>query len=177
MKELTKQMKSVLKTFDMLDNRDMTINVYTDIKNDVKGFIHFAYVHYVGSGLKDTYKAKLKSECHSFDNTADLNIEFSSYESNEDRIVIDKTKMLSHRLLKIIFYIHDRQKMYDVYDIFIKWGNNRQKPIKYEDTEMTMTIPPDDPSDPNYKTYMKQWFKFCEENPEWIQKLKEDGVI
>ena len=177
MKELVKQMKSILKTFDMLDNRDMTINVYTNTDHDVHGLVHFAYVHYIGNGLKNKYKAKFKSKYHSFDNTADLNIEFSSYESNEDKIMIDKTKMLSHRLLKVVFYVNDWEKVHDVYNIFIKWGANRQKPIKYEDNEMTMTVPPDDPSDPNYKQYMKQWFKFCEETPEWIQKLKEDGVI
>lgn len=176
MHELRKQMISVLKVFDMLNQRNMTINVYTDNNHDEQHLTHFAYVYYAGIELKKCYKAIVKSKYRFFDETADLNIEFSAYKSNENKIVLKKDKMLSHKLLQVIFYFNDYEKISNAFDLYIKWSNSRKivkcdKPI-----ELEMTVPPDDPSNPNYKTHMKKWFKFCEENPKWIQKLKNECI-
>lgn len=178
MENLEKKMLSILDTFNKLDNLPITINVYTNLENDVKGFVHFAYVYYLGSGLKEKYKAKISSKYHSFDENVRLNIEFSAYESTEDNIILDKSKMLSQNLLKVVFYINDKQKMNKMYKIFINWGNNRQKPLKNTTSnELTMCIPPDDPTDYNYKAHMKQWFQFCKENPKYVADLKTKDQI
>jgi hypothetical protein len=65
-----------------------------------------------------------------------------------------------------------------MYEIFINWGNSRQKLlINTMSNELTMCIPPDGQTDYNYKAHMKQWFQFCKENPEYVADLKAKGQI
>ena len=37
--------------------------------------------------------------------------------------------------------------------------------------ELTMCIPPDDPTNPNYNKWMDEWVKLCDENPKFVEQV------
>ena len=165
MNHLLREMKKITNLLEKFDSKHMLINAY--VTHDVNGLIHFLPIKYAGA-LKNTISAKCINK-KSFDHKANLNIEFSCFESNSNHISIDKTKMLSHKILKIKIEFCDWFRAKDAYvTVVLPWIRNRERPIT-QSPDWTMCIPPDS-DDANYKKYMKKYLQFCKDNPEFFRK-------
>ena len=167
MKNLEQEMLKIIKLLKKLDFINMSINAY--VGNDYDGFAQFIPGSYIVN-VKESYPVKfIYHGKKTYDKNANLNIEFSAIQSNEDYVKIVKDKMLSHKILKIEFHINDWVKMKDAYvEILVPWFKSRQKKVTYDNNEWVMCIPPEK-NDINYKKHMKQYLEFCKENPDFFK--------
>lgn len=164
---LYREITKLLNVLEKFYYRDMHINVY--ILKDFNNFIkNQLIVDYTGCINKDIYHVKFTARNKKYIVSTNLNLEFSCNKSNYDKILIDKSKMLSHKLLKVKIFFKNYEELFDSYAKIVP--PRVQKFKKYDKSEWIMCIPPGDKSNPNYKNYLKQYFKVCEENPKLFIK-------
>lgn len=162
---LCKEMENLVRFLEKFYFKKM--NIYTCRTDDFDSFALNVEMKYV-TNIHKTYPVHFISTKKFFKDFVHLNIEFSCYQSDNNKIVIDKEKMLSDRILKVIFYCKNIGELEDAFHtIFIPRVNRYKKHDFGGPIEFTMCVPPNNFKDPNYKNYLKEWFKFCEENPEY----------
>ena len=164
-KILYKEMKQLAQILEKFYHKKMNIYAYT--KDDCHSFAWNVEMKYAVN-IRKIYPVHFVSAIRFFKDFVHLNIEFSCYLSDKDAIVVDKKKMLSDRILKVTFYCKNVDELWEVYhEVFVPHMNRYKSHERPESIECGMCVPPNNFKDPNYKNYLKEWFKFCEENPEY----------
>jgi len=121
------EMKKLIKLLQIFDKRKMNINVFSSI-DETKLSYGFA-IHYSARIDKEKYPVRFFFEHHKHPRyEMNLNIDFCSFKSDKNYIIIKKDKMLSsEKLLTIKFFVNDNQKMRDSFNLIIRpWADKRK---------------------------------------------------
>jgi len=165
-------MQKITKLLEVFYTKNMTIKVYSE--HDVKGLAEQMSGEYV-SNLKSIYPVKFIWRKLDRNLPADLTILFSCYESNEDKVIIDKEKLFSHKELKIKFYFQHWKELGDAYsDIFIPWASKFKHRTFNKPIELEMCSLPNDASHPRYREWKKDYFKFLSANPQFARSVQNE---
>ena len=148
--------KSFTSLFEKLYTKKTTVNIYSNTPDNM---FDISIGVAITTDLKSQYPVKFDS-FFAFTDYCEFNIEINNYQSNKNKIVFDKSQLLSKRYLKIDFYYQEYKDLKDFIIKLKEWSKKyKTSYVKREPVEFTMIVPPDDKSDPNYKKYMKQYWK------------------
>ena len=163
-----KKMNKIIKIFEDIYKKPWLVRVRPG--DDVNGLIHFMNV-YCCAHVNKEYPVKFYHKIRNRNDIINLDVVFSSYESDKDDFIIKKT----NNRIDILFYFKNWHDVNDsIGGTFIPGLERfKNRPPSNGPLEFTMCIPPDDPSDPNYNKYMKEFEEFERENPKLVAHLKE----
>ena len=124
---LEKEMKKLIKLLQIFDKREMNVNVYTST-DEAKISLGFG-IQYAARIDKEKYPIRFFYEHRKHPRyEMDLNIDFCSFKSDKNYIIIEKDKILSEKLLTIKFFVNDYRKVHESYDrILSPWFDKRKR--------------------------------------------------
>lgn len=123
MNKLTKSMNNVIKFLSFIDKRKMLVNVY--VKDDEESMVKFIPALY--TKRTDNLPVRFMPRTGKFEQSADLNIIMNSYKSDEGKIILDKSRMLSEKIAEISFYYADEDAMNEaLYYQLRLWAKSRK---------------------------------------------------
>ena len=124
---LEKEMKKLIKLLQIFDKRKINVNVYTST-DEAKISLGFG-IQYAARIDKEKYPVRFFYEHQKHPRyEMNLNIDFCSFKSDKNYIIIEKDKILSEKLLTIKFFVNDYRKIHESYDrILSPWFDKRKR--------------------------------------------------
>ena len=153
MKQVIRSAKNIYGLFKKFYGKNIRVNVMTSGNYNVS--LNITMI--VAARLKSQYKFYLDLCTPSeYD---DLNIRINTTNSNKMEVVFNKEKLLSERFLEINIFYREEKDLHNLYTELRKLTAPYKDHTPRKPVELEMLVPPDDKTDPNYKKYMKQYWK------------------
>ena len=153
MKQVISSAKNIYGFFKKFYGKKIRVNVMTSGDYNVSLNI----IMIVAARLKPQYKFYLDLCTPSeYD---DLNIKINTINSNKMEVVFNKEKLLSERFLEINIFYREKEDLHNLYVELRRLTTPYKDYTPRKPVELEMLVPPDDKTDPNYKKYMKQYWK------------------
>jgi len=152
MKALVEGARNIHDFFRKFYGKNTRVNLLSDNYN-VK--LNMSII--IAGGLKPQYKCCL--DIFESSEVGVVTVKLNTILSNEVKISFNKEKLISERFLEINIFYRDKEDLNNLYVELKKLTSPYKDHTPKKPVELEMLVPPDDKTDPNYKKYMKQYWK------------------
>lgn len=158
MKEIVFYARKIHKIFKNFYGTNIKVNFISD-----NALIRLNFPPIISGGLKKEYKFSSDScskDCKSaYSDYYRLFLEVNTIQSEEFKIIFNKEELLSKRIMKIDIFYRNNHDLYNLFAELKTLSYPYNNYVLKEPVELEMLVPPDDKSNPNYKKYMRQYWK------------------